>query len=129
MRDKAMNDNVVTWFDPPVLDLARAKQFYGEVLGARFKDEEMNGLQMAIFEAAAGAASGMLVLSECYQPNASGAVIYFNGGEDLSQPLARAEQLGAQVVAPKTAIKEGACGYFALFIDSEGNRVGLYSPH
>jgi predicted enzyme related to lactoylglutathione lyase len=28
---------------------------------------------------------------------------------------------------PKTPIHDGDCGYFAMFLDSEGNRVGLYS--
>ena len=124
-----MNNNIATWFDLPVIDMQRAKEFYATVLGASFKDDEMNGYQLAIFQAEDNAVSGMLVLGEHYQPSATGAVVYFNAGDDLSQPLAQAEQVGALIVVPKTAINDGNCGYFALFIDSEGNRVGLYSPH
>lgn len=123
-----MNDNIATWFELPVNNMTRAKAFYQSVLQAEFKDEEMSGLQMAIFSAEPGAVSGMLVLGETYQPSQTGAVVYFNGGEDLTAPLERALQHGGSVVVPKTPIHDGECGYFALFLDCEGNRVGLYSP-
>lgn len=123
-----MNNNLATWFDLPVSDMQRAKSFYQNVLHADFKDEDMNDFQMAIFNAEPGAVSGMLVLGEQYRPSQTGAVVYFNGGEDLSAPLERAQQHGGSVVVPKTPIHDGECGYFALFLDSEGNRVGLYSP-
>lgn len=122
-----MNDNIATWFELPVNNMTRAKAFYQSVLQAEFKDEEMSGLQMAIFSAEPGAVSGMLVLGETYQPSQSGAVVYFNGGADLTAPLERAVQQGGSVVVPKTAIHDGECGYFALILDCEGNRVGLYS--
>lgn len=122
-----MNDNIATWFELPVNNMARAKAFYQSVLQAEFKDEEMSGLQMAIFSAEPGAVGGMLVLGETYQPSQTGAVVYFNGGENLTAPLERALQHGGSMVVPKTPIHDGECGYFALFLDSEGNRVGLYS--
>ncbi|MDD1620786.1 MAG: VOC family protein [Methylococcaceae bacterium] len=123
-----MNNNVATWFELPVTDMQRAQTFYRNVLQADFKDEEMGGYQLAIFASEEGAVSGMLVLGEHYQPSQTGAVVYFNGGEDLSAPLDRAVKHGGSVLIPKTPIHDGECGYFALFSDSEGNRVGLYSP-
>lgn len=124
-----MNNNVATWFELPVTDMQRAQTFYRAVLNAEFKNEEMSGFQMAIFNAEPDAVSGMLVLGEQYQPSQTGAVVYFNGGEDLSLPLEKAVANGGSVLLPKTAIHDGECGYFALFADSEGNRVGLYSPN
>lgn len=123
-----MTHHIATWFDLPVTDMARAKRFYSSVFNVRFKDDEKNGLQMAMFESDPEAVSGMLVKADCYQPNATGTVVYFNGGADLSLPLARAEAEGAQLIVPKTPINDGACGYFAILIDCEGNRIGLYSP-
>lgn len=123
-----MNHNIATWFELPVTDMPRAKNFYRNVLQAEFKDQEMDGFQMAIIDAEPGAVSGMLVLGEAYQPSQTGAVVYFNGGGDLSAPLERAVQQGGSVLLPKTPIHDGECGYFALFLDCEGNRVGLYSP-
>jgi len=120
-------NNVANWFDIPVTDLQRAKDFYQNVLHVTFKDEEMGGYQLAIFNAEEGAVSGMLVLGEYYQPSQTGTVVYFNGGADLSAPLDRVVLQGGTVLLPKTPIHDGDCGYFALFLDSEGNRVGLYS--
>lgn len=123
-----MNQNIATWFELPATDLGRAQDFYRSVLDTSFKLEDMSDMQLAIFEAEDGAVSGMLVKSEHYQPSATGAVVYFNGGEDLSRPLAKVEAAGGKVLMPKTPIHDGECGYFALVLDSEGNRVGLYSP-
>ncbi|MDT4332090.1 VOC family protein [Methylomonas sp. MED-D] len=123
-----MNNNLATWFELPAADLGRAQDFYRHVLNSTFKLEEMNDMNLAIFEAEEGAVSGMLVQGECYQPSETGAVVYFNGGADLNEPLAKVEAGGGRVLVPKTPIHDGDCGYFALFIDSEGNRVGLYSP-
>ena len=122
-----MINNVATWFELPVTDMRRAQDFYRSVFSASFKEEEMGAYQLAIFEAEEGAVSGMLVLGEHYQPNATGAVVYFNGGADLSEPLAKVESNGGSVLMPKTPIHDGECGYFAMFLDSEGNRVGVYS--
>ncbi|MCQ8182121.1 VOC family protein [Methylomonas sp. SURF-1] len=123
-----MNQNIATWFELPATDLGRAQDFYRSVLDTSFKLEDMSDMQLAIFEAEDGAVSGMLVKNEHYQPSATGAVVYFNGGEDLSQPLEKVEAAGGKVLMSKTPIHDGECGYFALVLDSEGNRVGLYSP-
>ncbi len=119
--------NIVTWFEIPVTDMQRAKAFYGAVMETGFKDDEMDGFQMAIFDHEDPAVGGMLVQAEGYEPTKTGAVIYLNGGDDLSVPLERAVQNGGEVLYPKTAINEGKCGYFAQFSDSEGNRIGIYS--
>ncbi|QSA97901.1 VOC family protein [Methylococcus sp. EFPC2] len=120
--------NVATWFEIPVKDMPRAKRFYQSVLHTDFKDEDMGACQMAIFNCEAPAVGGMLVSGEHYEPNRTGAIVYLNGGEDLSQPLQRVAEQGGSVLLPKTPIHDGECGYFAHFLDSEGNRVGLYSP-
>jgi predicted enzyme related to lactoylglutathione lyase len=119
--------NIVTWFEIPVTDMQRAKDFYSKVMQIGFKDDDMDGFKMAIFDHEDTAVSGMLVQAEGYEPSKTGAVIYLNGGEDLSVPLERAVQNGAEILVPKTAINDGECGYFAQFSDSEGNQVGLYS--
>jgi predicted enzyme related to lactoylglutathione lyase len=63
-----------------------------------------------------------------YAPAADGAVVYISAGEDLSVPLSRVEAAGGKVALPKMFLSEEV-GYFAHFIDSEGNRVGMYSLH
>ncbi|MCK5830614.1 MAG: VOC family protein [Methylococcales bacterium] len=117
-------NHIATWFEIPVKDMKRAKSFYQTVLNIELKDNKMDGYQMAIFEHEEMAVSGMLILGQDYEPSKTGAVVYFNGGDDLSEPLSRVIEAGGDVVIPKTAIE---CGYFAQLLDSEGNRVGLYS--
>jgi predicted enzyme related to lactoylglutathione lyase len=52
-------------------------------------------------------------------------VVYLNAGEDLAVALAKVEGAGGQVLVPKTGIGEN--GFFAYFLDTEGNKVGLHS--
>ncbi len=122
-------NHIATWFEIPVKDMLRAKSFYQSVFNASLKDNEMDGYLMAMFEHEEKAVSGMLVQGKEYEPSKTGAVVYFNGGDDLSEPLSRVTESGGDVVIPKTAIEEGCDGYYAQFLDSEGNRVGLYSQH
>ena len=120
-------NHMVTWSELPVNDMERAMGFYKEVLSVDFKREEMSGYDYAMFATDEEAVSGALIAGEGYTPSAEGTVIYLNGGDDISLPLSKITQLGNQVLVPKTPIQDGAGGYFAQFIDSEGNRVGLYS--
>jgi predicted enzyme related to lactoylglutathione lyase len=82
---------------------------------------------MAIFVDAEGNSAGSLVFGENYQPSHTGAVVYLSASEDLTIHLDKIVQHGGQVLLPKTAIHDGEHGYIALFLDSEGNRVGLYA--
>lgn len=117
---------IAVWFDMPVKDMDRAKRFYSDVMHFSFNDMDMEGMKMSTINAKETDVSGMLVEGEGYEPSATGQVVYFSGGDDLSVPLARAIENGSEVVVPKTDIGEGK-GSFAMFLDSEGNRIGLYS--
>lgn len=57
---------------------------------------------------------------------AEGLLIYFRC-EAIEPLLAEVARLGGSVVRPKTKIEAEGMGYFALFLDSEGNRLGLYA--
>ncbi|MBF5094052.1 VOC family protein [Azospirillum sp. INR13] len=123
------NPHVATWFEIPAADLARAVRFYEAVFATKMVQEPCpSGMKMAVFPADGEAVKGCLIEHEACKPSADGTTVYLNGGDDLSAPLARAEQAGATIVVPKTLITP-EIGYFAQFIDSEGNRVGLYSMH
>ncbi len=53
--------------------------------------------------------------------------MFLNGGADLSVVLGRVEGSGGKVLMPKTKIPMADAGYMAMFVDSEGNAVGLHS--
>lgn len=121
--------NMAVWFEIPAADIDRAIRFYETVLAAELKRESCPGteMRMAIFPYyETGGVSGCVIQGDGYAPGASGSIVYLNGGDDLAVPLARVEAAGGTVLIPKTLINE-EIGYFAHFIDSEGNRVALHS--
>jgi uncharacterized protein len=117
-------DNIVNWFDIPVADLDRAIGFYETVMAKPLKRYQTPEIEGALLPA--NGVSGTLIKGKGFTPSTQGAVIYLNGGEDLSGLLSRAERAGGKVLLPKTEIG-GDMGYYAYFQDSEGNRIGIHS--
>jgi predicted enzyme related to lactoylglutathione lyase len=70
--------------------------------------------------------SGCVIAGQGYKAAKDGSVVYISAGRDLAEPLARVEGAGGKVLVPKTLINP-EIGYFAHFLDSEGNRVGMHS--
>lgn len=118
--------NVLNWFEIPVTDFARAKVFYEKVLGIVIDPMEMGPVTMGMFSTDQNAVGGAIVQGDGGSPSKTGTLLYFNGGDDLAPMLARAEAAGGSVVVPKTEIGNDF-GFFAHFIDTEGNKVGLHS--
>jgi predicted enzyme related to lactoylglutathione lyase len=119
-------ENQVVWFDLPAQDLDRAMKFYSGLLGRELQFMEHGDNQCAFFPFQPGVASGSLVKSPNHTPSQQGTVIYFNGGNDLAEPLGKVESLGGKVIQEKMSI--GDHGFIAYFIDTEGNKVALHSP-
>lgn len=116
------------WFEIPATDLARAQRFYTAILATGFREEQMGEARMAVFEAAADAVKGCLVSGPHWQPASTGSIVYLNAGHDLQPVLDRVAAAGGQVLVGKTLIAP-QIGYYAVLKDSEGNAVGLHSPH
>lgn len=116
--------NWISWFEIPATDINRARNFYGSILGIEFHTIEMMGTQMAMFPTES--AGGAIVQGADYTPSSDGAVVYLNAGDDLDTPLRKVENAGGKVIVPKTHIGD-EMGYFAMFIDTEGNKVALHS--
>lgn len=118
--------NVLNWFDIPVTDMDRAVAFYSGVLGIEMHRGAMGGALMAFFPH--DGVGGCLVQCQDHTPSAAGTLIYLNAGADLDVPLARVQPLGGKVLMPKCKITD-EIGFMAVFLDTEGNRVGFHSPH
>jgi predicted enzyme related to lactoylglutathione lyase len=117
--------NALNWFEIPTIDIERAASFYGALFGIDIPvSEDIQGYQMAVFPVEGGV-GGALLKGEGYVPSTEGTLVWLNGGDDLSDILARVEPAGGKVLMPKTHI--GAPGFCATFLDTEGNRVGLHS--
>lgn len=118
--------NALNWFEIPITDIGRAKQFYESIFEISLQQMDMMGMTMLAFPSEPPHVGGALVKSESHIPSATGAVIYLNANPDLQQVLSRVEKAGGTITLAKTFINEGT-GYMAFFMDSEGNLVGLHS--
>lgn len=118
----------ISWFEIPVYNIHRAAAFYNSIYNMEMEVNVNSEYAMAFFPADKGI-GGALVAGPGCTPNATGVLIYLNAGNDLDSVLGRVELAGGRVIMPRTMISESA-GSFALFIDSEGNRLALHEgPH
>lgn len=115
----------VTWFEIPALDIHRATGFYNAIFDIQMDITHANDFMMALFPSGQSMGGAVVVGPGCV-PGSVGPLIYLNGGSDLNVILSRIEGAGGRVVMAKTLISKQA-GHFALFIDTEGNRLALHS--
>ncbi len=114
----------VSWFEIPVYDIHRAARFYNDIYSMEMEVGYNGDFAMAYFPADKGIGGALIAGPGC-TPNSTGVLIYLNAGNDLDSVLGRVELAGGRVIMSKTEISESA-GSFALFIDSEGNRLALH---
>ena len=115
----------IAFFEIPSGDFHRAVDFYETVLDTKFSVFECETEKMACF-IEGGETVGAIFYAPDYRPSGEGVIISFHC-EDITQTLNKVLQKGGEVVIPKTKIEVDGRGWFALFVDSEGNRVGIYA--
>ena len=121
--------NAISWFEIPALDLERAQRFYETIFDLKLIAADFPNIKMRMFpltdERGVG---GAVVYSEGFhKPSATdGPMIYLNGNPDLQQVLDKVEGAGGKILVPKTEISP-EYGFMGVFLDSEGNRIGLHS--
>lgn len=116
--------NYISWFEVPVYDIHRAAAFYNAIYGIEMEISVNGDFAMAYFPADDGVGGALIAGPGCY-PSDTGSLIYLNAGNDLDGVLGRVELAGGRVIMPRTLIN-AASGSFALFLDSEGNRLALH---
>ncbi len=127
-KEKPLNlKHYINWFEIPAYNFARAVSFYNHIYNIKMETAEINSYAMAFFPTKSGI-GGAVVTGEGCVPNSSGSLLYLNGGKDLSSVLAKVELAGGRIIMGKTLINK-ATGYFALFMDTEGNRLALHSKN
>ncbi|MBX2973883.1 MAG: VOC family protein [Flavobacteriales bacterium] len=114
----------ISWFEIPAYDMPRAATFYNTIYNMQMEVVHNGDFVMAYFPADKGIGGALIQGPGCH-PNDTGVLIYLNAGGDMDSILARIEVAGGRIIMPKTLIGEQA-GFFALFIDSEGNRLALH---
>ena len=126
-KTKEMKSHI-SIFEIPATDISRAVNFYQAILGVNIEKMEMPGVEMGIFPYEEQMVTGVIMKGEEYKPSANGVTIYLNGGDNLQIILDKVENNGGEIIVPKS-IHADESGYYALFLDSEGNKLGLHSPN
>jgi uncharacterized protein len=117
--------NPVNWFEIPVNDIAKAKEFYQSVFGVEITETEMGDHKMGFFpmEMGAAGAAGAIIQGDGYKPSHEGTVVYIHV-DSIDPTLESINSSGGKTLMPRMSI--GEHGFVAHFEDTEGNRVALH---
>ncbi len=113
---------LVRWVEIPATDFERAVNFYNKVFKLNLEPMDFGTEKMACLPNDEGAIS----FAPGFNPSKDGVLVSLETGNELDETLKRITENGGTMVKPKTKIEAEWRGYFALFTDSEGNRMGLY---
>lgn len=124
------HDNAISWFEIGVTDLERATRFYEAIFGDSLIPMELENIKMRMFpitDMQNGVGGALVDSGGFHKPSLTdGPLVYLNGNPDLQHVLDKVPAAGGTVMVPKTSISP-EYGFMAVFIDTEGNRIGLHS--
>lgn len=121
--------HAISWFEIPSIDLERATKFYETIFDLKLQPIDIPNIRMRLFpiEDMMNVGGAVVHSDGFHKPSATdGPLIYLNGNPDVQTILDRVEKAGGKVIVPKTAISP-EYGFMGVFIDTEGNRIGLHS--
>lgn len=123
-----MNRHALHWAEIPVADFERARRFYSTIFDYEMPQATVGGntLGFLLFEQGQGIGAA-IVHGEGHVPSATGSLVYLSAGRDLAVVLGRVVRAGGVVLKGKCEVGP-KLGWYALFRDPDGNRVGLHSP-
>ncbi len=101
---------LVSFFEIPAADFSRAVKFYEAVLNLKLNVLDCGTEKMAFFPEEEEVTPGAISWAADFLPSKNGVLVSLNV-EDMEE----------------TKIESDCRGYFAMFSDSEGNTLGLYS--
>lgn len=117
-----MMEKLIAWVEIPALDFDRAVSFYNSVLKLELKKQDFGTEKMACFPTGEGAIS----FAPGFNPSENGLLVSFTAPDTINETVSRIEKLGGRTIIPRTKIEAEGMDYFAVCIDSEGNKIGLY---
>lgn len=120
--------NAISWFEIPVADFDRARNFYNTIYDFDMPVMDMGAVKMGILlhHRDNGGIGGAIVCGEMYVPSKQGARVYLNAGNDVSIVLSRVEAAGGKVILGKSFMGD-TMGYIGVIEDTEGNYISLHS--
>jgi uncharacterized protein len=102
-------------------DLAKAKDFYGQLCGWSFTDNQTPYGVYTTFQPDSGPGGGMVSM-----PDAPTTWLVYIGVDDVQAATKKAASLGAQICVDSTEVP--GIGWMSLLIDPTGARIALWQP-
>lgn len=115
-------EKLIAWVEIPALDFKRAVNFYSNVLQTELAISDCGEEKMACFQTGEGAVS----YAPGFKPSENGVMLSFHTGKNLDAAMERVIDNGGRIIQTKTKIEVEGRGYFAVFMDCEGNKLGVY---
>lgn len=115
-------EKLISWVEIPTTDFDRAVDFYNSILDIDLQKIDCGQEKMACFPNGEGAIS----FAPKFKPSKDGVLVSLNTGDNLDKVIEKIIKRGGQIIHPKTKIEAENRGYFSVFIDCEGNKIGLY---
>ncbi len=110
----------------PCTNFERAFDFYVHITDGLIYRNTNVPFPMAYFTDRDNNNVGHLFQLPGFNPSADGPIVYMELAKDLDETISKISAAGGKIVMPKTFIAPGR-GYWALFLDSEGNKLALHS--
>jgi uncharacterized protein len=144
---KNMEHSSIPWIQIPSKNLSRATTFYETIFDASFFFENLNEIPHAIFQKNKEGKElihGAIIELKENENIGIGTILFFDATGNFETILELIVEQGGEIVKEKTLItkKEDVSsfvipntyidnkpGYYARFLDSEGNRMGLYGTN
>ena len=105
------------------VDYEKAKKFYGEVFGWKFR--KMDGMNYMLFETPSGLGGGFDL---SYEIASKPGFAFYIEVENIDDTIKKVEEIGGKCAREKTQISPDY-GYMAFINDLEGNLIGLWSKN
>lgn len=115
-------EKLIAWVEIPAANFRRAVDFYNSILKITLQEVDCGEEKMACFPSGEGAVS----FAPGFKPSSNGVLVSLNTGERLDDVINEIRKQGGEIIQPRTKIEAEGRGYFATFMDSEGNKIGLY---
>ena len=115
-------NNLISWVEIPAKNFERATEFYNKVLNLKLEVADYGIEKMACFPGGEGAIS----FAPNFEPSSGGVLVSLNASKQFDAVLKRIAENGGEVKQGKTKIQAEGRGYFATFLDTEGNKLSLY---
>lgn len=115
-------EKIISWVAIPSSNIERAVDFYNKVFKLSLEIIDFHHESMACLPTGEGA----IVCDKDYPPSRNGVVINMLVPNSIDETCSRIEACGGKILVSKSEIGAEGLGHFAIFADSEGNRIGLH---